>query len=66
MAARDHMLLKVIVFNANGIWRQSYRLSKQLQDLHVDVTLLSETHLKPKETFLIPNCHFYQTAHYGK
>jgi hypothetical protein len=25
--------------------RQSYELSKQLQDLHVDVALFSETHL---------------------
>jgi hypothetical protein len=30
-------------FNAKGIWRQRYELSKQLQDLYIDVTLLSET-----------------------
>jgi hypothetical protein len=47
MAARVHRPLKVIAFNANDIWRRSYELSKQLQDLHVDVALLSETHLKP-------------------
>jgi hypothetical protein len=25
------------------------------------VSLLSETHLKPRERFFIPNCHFYRT-----
>jgi hypothetical protein len=52
MATRIHRPLKVIAFNANGIGRQRYELSKQLQDLHVDVTLFSGTHLKPHERFL--------------
>jgi hypothetical protein len=52
---RFHGPLKVIAFNANDIWRQRYELSKQLQDLHVDVALLSETHLKPRERLFIPN-----------
>jgi hypothetical protein len=39
-------------------------LSKHLQDLHThtDVSLLSDTHLKPREEFFIPNYHFYQTG----
>jgi hypothetical protein len=41
MAARVHRPLKVIAFNAHGIWRRRYELSKQLQDLHIDVALLS-------------------------
>jgi hypothetical protein len=41
MAARVHRPLKVIVFNAHGIWRRRYELSKQLQDLHTDVAPLS-------------------------
>jgi hypothetical protein len=61
MAARGHRPLKVIAFNANDIWRQRYELSKQLQDLHVDVAMFSETHLKPHERFFIPNYHFYRT-----
>jgi hypothetical protein len=61
MAARFQMPLKVIAFNANGIWRRRYELSKQLQDIHIDVTLLSETHLKPHEGFFIPNYQFYLT-----
>jgi hypothetical protein len=45
MAARVHRPLKVISFNANGFWKWLYDLSKQLQHLHIDVALLSETHL---------------------
>jgi hypothetical protein len=55
MADGVHRLLKVIAFNANGIWRQHYQCSKQLQDLNIDVALLPETYLKPHEQFFIPN-----------
>jgi hypothetical protein len=58
MTARIHRPLRVIAFNANGIWRQRYELSKQLQDLHIDVAVLLETHLKPHESFFITNYHF--------
>jgi hypothetical protein len=34
--------LKVIAFNGNDNWREGYELSKQLQELHVDVAPLSE------------------------
>jgi exonuclease III len=61
MAARVHRPPKVFAFNANGIGRQRYELSKQLQEQRIDVALLSETHLKPHERFFIPNYHFYQT-----
>jgi exonuclease III len=60
MAARVHRPLKVIAFNANGIGRQRYELGKQLQDLKIDVALLSETHLKRHERFFLPNYHFYR------
>jgi hypothetical protein len=43
MTTRMHRPLKGIAFNANDTVRQRYVLSKQLQDLHVDVVLLSET-----------------------
>jgi exonuclease III len=61
MATKIHRPLKIIAFNANGIWRQHYELSKQLQDLNIDVALFSETHLKPHERFYIPNYHLYRT-----
>jgi hypothetical protein len=60
MAARVHRPHKVIAFNANGSLRQRYELSKQLQDLHIDVALLSETHLKTHESFFIPNYQIIQ------
>jgi hypothetical protein len=53
MANRVHRPLKVIASNANGILRQSHEVSKQLQDLHIDVALFSETNLKPHERFYI-------------
>jgi hypothetical protein len=43
MATRVHRPLKVIGFNANGIGRQRYELSKQLQDLHIDVAVFRDT-----------------------
>jgi hypothetical protein len=64
MATRIHRSLRVVAFNANCIGRQRYELSKQLQDLHVDVALFSETHLIPHERFFIPNKHFYRTDCY--
>jgi hypothetical protein len=61
MANRFHRPLKIIAFDANDIMKQRYELSKQLEDLHVDVALFSETHLKPHERFFISNYHFYRT-----
>jgi hypothetical protein len=55
MANRVHRPLKFMAFNANGILKQLYELSKQLQDLHIYVALSSETHLKPNEMFSIQN-----------
>jgi hypothetical protein len=42
---QNYMVLKIIALIANDIARQRYELSKQLQDLHIDVALFSETHL---------------------
>jgi exonuclease III len=65
MATTVHRPLKVLSFNANGIERQRYNLSEQLQDLYVDVALVSETQLKPHERFFISNYHFYRTDRYS-
>jgi hypothetical protein len=48
-------------FNVNGTGWQHYELSKQLQDVHIDVALLTETLRKP---FFIPNYHLYRTDRY--
>jgi hypothetical protein len=57
------MLVNFIAFNANDMRSRRYEFSEQLQDLHtrIIVALLSETHLKPHERFVIPNYHFYRT-----
>jgi exonuclease III len=55
MTSRGHRPLNVIAFNVNGIVRQRNELSKLLQGLHVDVALLSETHLETHERFFISN-----------
>jgi hypothetical protein len=64
MATRVHRPLKVLALNANSIGRQRYELSKQLQKLHVDEALFSETYLKPHERSFIPNSHFHRTDRY--
>jgi hypothetical protein len=61
MATRVHRPLKGIAFNANGIGRPRYELSKQLEDIHIYMALFSETHLKPHERFYIPNFQLYRT-----
>jgi hypothetical protein len=61
MATRVNRPLKVVTFNKNGTWRQRYELSKQLEDLHTDVALLSETPLVSQERAFIPNYHFCRT-----
>jgi hypothetical protein len=43
MAVRIDRSLKGVAFNANDIGRQRYELSKQLQNLHIDMAPLSET-----------------------
>jgi exonuclease III len=43
MAYRARRPLRIIAFNVNGLARQCCKLSKQLQELHKDVCLLSET-----------------------
>jgi hypothetical protein len=60
MTNRVHRPLKVIAFNANGILRQRYKLSKQLQELHIEEALFSETHLKPHQRFHIQIYHIYR------
>jgi hypothetical protein len=55
MAATVHRTLKVVAFNANGIGRQAYKLRKQMQNLKIDLSLITETRLKIHMRFYIPN-----------
>jgi hypothetical protein len=65
MADRFHRPFKVRAFNANGIWRR-HEFSKQLQGLHIHMAVLSETHIKTHERFVIPNYHFHQTDRFPR
>jgi hypothetical protein len=56
------MPLTVIVFNVNGIGRQRYEVSKQLQDLYIYVALFSETHLKREFFFIFQITNPIQTT----
>jgi hypothetical protein len=64
MVIRIHRPLKVTEVNANCTERCHYELGKQLQDLHIDVALFSEVHLKLHERFFISNYHAHHTDHY--
>jgi exonuclease III len=60
MSVKIHRPLKVVAFNANGIARQRFELSKQLQAQRIDVANLFETRLKPHERFSIRNYQVYR------
>jgi hypothetical protein len=51
--------------HANGIGRQAYEVRKQLHDLRIAVSLLSETRLKRHMRFYIPNYDIYRTDRHG-
>jgi hypothetical protein len=46
---------------ATAVQQIMMELNKQLQDLYIDVPLLSQTHFKTHETFFIPNYHLCRT-----
>jgi hypothetical protein len=56
-----HKPLKAVAFNANGIGKGRFELSKQLEGRHIDAALLSEANLKSRERFFIPNYQVYRT-----
>lgn len=60
MTARFRKPLKFAAFSANCVTRQHYEYSKQLQEPHTDVALLSETHFNPHERFFNPNYQIYR------
>jgi hypothetical protein len=64
MAAITYRPFKIITFNASGILRRRYELSKQLRDSHtcIYVALLSETHPKPHERLSFQIINFIQLA----
>lgn len=61
LVTRVHRTLRIVAFSENVVLRQCYGLWKQMQELHTDVALLSETHLKLHERFFISNYHIHRT-----
>jgi len=61
LAINIHRFLKIVAFNANGIFGRRFGVSKQLEAKRIDVALLSETHVKTHERFSVRNYHIYWT-----
>jgi len=55
--------LRISLWNANGVSRHKLELTQFLHDNHIDVMLLSETHLTNKYNFQIRGYVFYGTDH---
>ena len=55
--------LRIATWNANGVSQRKLELAQFLHEKHIDVMLLSETHLTSKYNFQIRDYHFYGTNH---
>lgn len=55
--------LRITLWNVNGVSRHKLEMAQFLQDKHIDVMLLSKTHLTNKYKFKINGYIFYGTNH---
>lgn len=53
--------LKIISWNCNGIKNKTPELAAFIKENKIDIILLGETHLNPKDKLSIPNYHTYRT-----
>jgi len=51
------------MWNANGVPRHNLEVTQFLNDIHIDIMLLVETHLTDKYNFQIRGYTFYRTDH---
>jgi hypothetical protein len=63
MPATVYRPLKIMTFNANCIGSQAYEVRKLLQDLKIQMALLSETHLMSHMRLYVPKYEIYHTDH---
>jgi len=56
-------LLKIAVWNANGLCQHAQEIKLFLQTLHLDILLVSETHFTERSYMKIPNYNIYHTTH---
>jgi hypothetical protein len=52
------MLLKCLLFNANAIWKQQCELSRQLQEIKLDMAVVSETYLETNKEVISSHLSF--------
>jgi len=55
--------LRITLWNENDVSRHKLEMAQFLQNKHIDVMLLSETHLTNKYTYQINGYIFYGTNH---
>lgn len=55
--------LRIAIWNANGVSQRKVELTQFLYEKHIDVMLISETHLTNKYNFKIKGYLFYGTNH---
>lgn len=56
-------LLRLAVWNANGLQKHKNEVQAFLQDQNIDIMLISETHFTSKSVFNISNFRIYTTNH---
>lgn len=56
-------LLKIAVWNANGLTKQTQEVKQFINDHKIDILLISETHFTQKSYFNIRNYLTYDTKH---
>jgi exonuclease III len=57
------MTLKIAEWNANGLCRHAQEIQTFIQNLDLDILLVSETHFTDRSYIKIPNYHVYCTNH---
>ena len=56
-------LLKIAVWNANGLCQHALEIKLFLQTFNLDIILVSETHLTNRSYITVPNYNTYYTNH---
>jgi len=56
-------LLKIAVWNANGLCQYAQEIKLFLQTLHLHILLVSVTHFTERSYMKIPNYNIYHTTH---
>jgi len=62
----NYNVLKVLLWNANGIKQNEAEFLNLLQEKQIDLALISETHCKPCTKLFLPGFKAYRTDHPDK